>query len=164
VVPQSTAFLRPLHDPSSDYYYQPAYLHTNGCGDFTLMAKAHWLDLRAYPELDMYSFHIDSVFCFAAHHAGVREVYLQDPMRIYHIEHGRGSGWSPEGENQLFDRLRAKGIPWLEYIEVITWATQMRRFECPMIFNLGDWGLGELELLETAPEPGVPVSHQANGG
>jgi hypothetical protein len=145
-------FLSLLNDPQSDYYYQPEYLHTNGCGDFTLMAREHWFELRAYPELDMYSFHIDSVFCFAAHHSGVCEVLLQDPMRIYHIEHGRGSGWSPEGENLLFDRLRAKGVSWLEYNDVITWASQMRRFQSPMIFNRSNWGLSEVELPEVTLE------------
>jgi hypothetical protein len=141
--------LRPIDDPTSDYYYQPSDLHTNGCGDFTLMAREHWFDLRGYPEMDMYSFHIDSVLCFAAHHAGFREVVLRDPLRIYHIEHGRGSGWTPEGENQLFARLRAKGVPWLEYQEVIMWAAQMRRMEAPLIFNRPDWGMRDLDLPET---------------
>jgi len=146
----SSGLLRPQDDPSSDYYYQPANLHTNGCGDFTLLAREHWMDLRGYPEFDMYSFHIDSVFCFAAHHAGVREVVLKNPMRMYHIEHGRGSGWTPEGENDLFGRLRAKGIPWLEYSEVMMWAAQMRRLESPLIFNGDAWGLRDIELPETA--------------
>src|SRR5207245_3627775 len=89
----------------------PIYLHTNACGDFTLMAREHWMDLRGYPEFDTYSFNIDSVLCYAAHHAGVLEEVLEDPLRVYHIEHGTGSGWTPEGQTRLFDRLRAKGIP-----------------------------------------------------
>ncbi len=132
----------------------PVYLHTNGCGDFTLMHRSQWFALRGYAEWDLYSFHIDSVLCYAAYHGGLREVVLPEPMRIYHIEHGRGSGWSPEGERQLFERLRRKGVAWLDYDEVITWAVQMRRLGCPMIFNLENWGLGEFDL----PESGAPAS------
>ncbi len=129
----------------------PIFLHTNACGDFTLMARSHWIDLRGYPEFDMYSFNIDSVLCYAAHHAGVREEVLKDPLRIYHIEHGTGSGWTPEGQARLFDRLRANGIPWLEYQDLVNWAEQMRRFDSPMIFNRENWGLAELEPTEIVP-------------
>ncbi len=127
----------------------PEFLHTNACGDFTLMARERWIDLRGYPEFDMYSFNIDSVLCYAAHHGGAREEVLREPMRIYHIEHGSGSGWTPEGQARLFDRLRAKGVPWLEYRELIAWAEQMRRFNSPIIFNHESWGLADVELTET---------------
>jgi hypothetical protein len=126
----------------------PAFLHTNACGDFTLMAREHWMDLRGYPEFDMYSFNIDSVLCYAAHYGGAREEVLKDPLRIYHIEHGTGSGWTPDGQALLFSRLKAKGIPWLEYRELVTWAEQMKRLNSPIIFNRENWGLSELELAE----------------
>jgi len=127
---------------------KPAFLHTNTCGDFTLMAREHWFDLRGYPEWDMYSFHIDSVLCYAAHHGGATEEVLKDPMRCYHIEHGLGSGWTPEGEKKLFARLRERGIPWIEYSDLVTWISQMRRFDCTMIFNREQWGLADCELPE----------------
>ena len=113
------------------------------------MARERWMDLRGYPEFDMYSFNIDSVLCYAAHHGSAREEVLKEPMRIYHIEHGTGSGWTPEGQARLFDQLRAKGIPWLEYGEIIGWAEQMHRFNSPIIFNHENWGLADRELLET---------------
>jgi hypothetical protein len=124
------------------------FLHTNACGDFTLMARDHWLDLRGYPEWDVYSMNIDSVLCYAAHHAGVCEQILHEPMRIYHIEHDTGSGWTPEGQAKLFARMAARGIPWLEYRELVSWAEQMRRFDSTMIFNCEDWGLANNELTE----------------
>ena len=127
-------------------------LHTNACGDFTLLALDRWIDLRGYPELDLYSLNIDSLFCWAAHHGGAREEVLEDPYRIYHIEHGEGSGWTPEGEQKLYDRLAAKGLSWLEFREVMSWARVMNRFDMPMIFNREDWGLGHDELKETLPE------------
>jgi hypothetical protein len=139
------------------------FLHTNACGDFTLMAREHWFDLRGYPEFDMYSFHIDSILCYAAHHGGVRETVLQEPLRIYHIEHGAGSGWTPEGQAKLFDRLRAKGIDWIEYHDLVTWARHMRKLNSPMIFNRGNWGLGGIDLPEmlVSDQPAPPTPHDA---
>src|SRR5262249_16517582 len=50
--------------------FRPPLLHTNACGDFTLMAACHWWDIRGYPEFEIYSFNIDSLGCHMAHHAG----------------------------------------------------------------------------------------------
>jgi hypothetical protein len=129
----------------------PEHLHTNACGDFTLIAREHWEDLRGYPEFDLFSMNIDSVFCWAAHHGGAREEILRDPLRIYHIEHGSGSGWTPEGQKQLFDRIAAKGLSWLGYEDVLQWARIMNRFDAPMIFNHDGWGMAADELKETRP-------------
>lgn len=126
----------------------PLFLHTNACGDFTLMGREQWFDLRGYPEFDVFSMNIDSVLCCAAHHAGFCEEILRDPMRIYHIEHQTGSGWTPEGRAELFARIAARGIPWLEYREYVVWAAQMRRFNSTMIFNRKDWGLANDEFTE----------------
>ncbi len=127
----------------------PERLHTNACGDFTLMTREDWFDLRGYPELEVFSFHLDSVLCFAAHHAGIRECILPEPMRIYHIEHGAGSGWTPEGQAKLWKRIIAKGIPFLENEDLWTWALAMRRLQAPMIFNREDWGMVSEQLPET---------------
>jgi hypothetical protein len=127
----------------------PERLHTNACGDFTLMTREDWFDLRGYAELEVFSFHLDSVLCFAAHHAGIREEVLQEPMRIYHIEHGVGSGWTPEGQAELWKRIMAKGIPFLENEDLWAWAIAMRRLQAPMIFNRQDWGLVRERLPET---------------
>src|SRR6185369_6754554 len=101
---------------------------------------------------------IDSVFCFTAQYGGALEEFLPDPMRIYHIEHGSGSGWTPEGQKSLYARLAAKGIPVLDNEEVLRWAAQMRRLSSPMIFNHEDWGLGELDLPEVTLEFGPTTS------
>ncbi len=131
----------------------PDFLHTNGCGDFTLLSREKWFDLRGYPEWDIFSMNIDSVFCFTAHYGGATEEVLADPMRIYHIEHGSGSGWTPEGQKSLFDRISAKGIPILDNEDVLRWGAQMRRLKSPMIFSHEDWGLADVSFEETAPRP-----------
>ena len=125
----------------------PAFLHTNACGDFTLMAREHWFDLRGYPEFDVFSMNLDSVLCYAAHHGGAREEILSEPMRIYHIEHA--SGWSPDQQARLFERMTQNGVAWLDNQEVLGWAAQMERWNAPMIFNHENWGLADLELSES---------------
>jgi hypothetical protein len=127
----------------------PVALHTNACGDFTLLARDRWMDLRGYAEMDVYALNLDSLLCWCAHHGGAREQELKDPMRVYHIEHG--AGWTPEGEQKLFDRLTTKGVSWVDYREILGWARVMHRFDSPMIFNLEDWGLAKEELQETIP-------------
>jgi hypothetical protein len=127
----------------------PDFLHTNACGDFTLLAREHWFDLRGYAELDLFSMNLDSLFCFAAHYGGAREEVLPDPMRIYHIEHGSGSGWTPEGQTKLFERIASKGLSFLANEEVLAMAAEMRRLGSPMIFNHEHWGLSAFPLKET---------------
>ncbi len=129
----------------------PARLHTFACGDFTMMARARWFELRGYAEFELYSWHIDSLLCHSAVNAGLKEVILTEPMRIYHIEHSLGSGWTPAGENKLFGRLAARGIPFLDDEELWTWMLHMRRFGVPMIFNREDWGLAAHDLPEVNP-------------
>jgi hypothetical protein len=127
----------------------PLSLHTCACGDFTLMAREDWFELLGYPEFEMFSLHIDSVLCYMAHHYGIVETMLEDPMRIYHIEHGTGSGWTPEGAAKLMERIAAKGISCLDCQEVLAWATEMRRLGRPLVLNYDDWGLPDAKLPET---------------
>jgi hypothetical protein len=94
---------------------------------------------------------LDSVFCFAAHHGGAREEILAEPMRIYHIEHGTGSGWTPEGQAKLFRRIQDLGLSFVDNDTVLEWAGHMKQLDAPMIFNGEDWGLAAFDLLETEP-------------
>jgi len=156
--PAPTAGLRVSSTASKDVA-RPALLHTNACGDFSLMAREHCFDVRGCPEFDLFSMNLDSVLCHSAHHAGFREEILRDPLRTYHIEHD--TGWTPEGQVPLFDRLRSRGIPWLEYQEFIVLAQQMQRLDSPMIFNRPNWGLADFELEETVlgTRCSVPAPH-----
>jgi hypothetical protein len=144
----------------------PEFLHTNACGDFTLLAREHWFDLRGYPEFDLFSMNLDSVFCYAAHHGGAPEKLLADPMRVYHVEHATGSGFTPEGQAKLFERIAAKGLSWLSYEQVMEWGAQMRRLERPMIFNGENWGFAGIELAErrvSSPLPAGASKHSSRG-
>jgi hypothetical protein len=139
-----------MPSPYAAYMKDPAYLHTNACGDFTMLAREDWFKVRAYPEFPIWPMHVDSLFCYAAYHAGFREVILEAPMRLYHIEHGAAQGATPEGEQELQERVSRKGIPIIDYQSLIQYFHEMRRFNVPLIFCGENWGLGDKELPETA--------------
>lgn len=124
------------------------HLHTNACGDFTLMHRDAFFALRGYAEFAMFSFHLDSLLCYCAHHAGFKEKVLKDPMRIYHLEHT--AGWTPEIERSktLKKHLETQGIPQLTNAQFDAWAVQMRRESKPIIFNDENWGLADVQLPE----------------
>ncbi|HYL77548.1 MAG TPA: hypothetical protein VEU96_25260 [Bryobacteraceae bacterium] len=154
-----TAFAAPSR--FAHHMRNPAYLHTNGCGDFTLLSKADWFALRGYAEFPIWPMHIDSLLCYAAHHAGINQVVLEQPMRIFHIEHRSGAGWTPEGEQERAARIEAKRVGVLQQDEVVKWIDRMRRFNAPAIFAQGNWGLGDRDLPETIVGSRKPQDAQA---
>jgi hypothetical protein len=131
-----------------------AFLHISACGDFTLLSREDWFALRAYAEFPIWPMNIDLLFCYAAHHAGIGEVVLREPMRVYHIEHLSAAGWSPEGEEERAARIEAKGVTEIQFATATEWIDRMRRFNAPMIFTLKDWGLAGMALPETTVQAG----------
>ncbi|MEX2287786.1 MAG: hypothetical protein WD648_11900 [Planctomycetaceae bacterium] len=124
-------------------------MHTNGCGDFTMLAKEDWDALRGYPEFQMYSMHIDSLFMLAAGHHGLKQQLLHDDAIIYHIEHGIGSGWTPEGHDKLNQRLAEAGIPQISHDECTAYDVSMATTGRAEMFNDENWGFDDLCLPET---------------
>jgi hypothetical protein len=133
----------------ADRIANAAFLHVCACGDFTLLSRDDWFALRAYAEFPIWPMHIDSLLCYAAHHAGIGEVVLREPMRIYHTEHLSAAGWTPEGEQERVARIEAKGVAEIPFDTMMEWIDRMRRFDMPMIFTLSDWGLDGMTLPET---------------
>jgi hypothetical protein len=58
----------------------------DGPGDFALMYRDRWMELRGYLDLVSYT-HIDSLLLWNASHAGIKNVKLPHP--IFHQEHDR---------------------------------------------------------------------------
>jgi hypothetical protein len=132
-------------------------LHTWACGDFTLTTKEVWEAMRGYAEWPMYSFHLDSLALVQAHQAGVEMVNLSPPMVAYHLEHGKGSGWTPEGQARLFERLDAAGIPYLTGADYDRLARDvLRKGHGFHPFNGPDWGLASTSLPVMKPGGAVP--------
>ncbi|MCJ7696748.1 MAG: hypothetical protein MUO73_00235 [Thermoplasmata archaeon] len=135
------------------YKFKIPRMHYNACGDFTLMAKEHWLTLRGYPELNIFSLHIDSLLLMATFYSGLKEQILQSPKEIYHLEHAIGSGITP-GVDQiiLLKRLRDNQIPFLTWRDVInigqTYKKKRTKGKTHITGNDDSWGLGDIRLPE----------------
>ena len=136
-------------------------LHTNGCGDFTMMARQDWFALRGYPEWHVFSWNIDSVIVYQAHYNSMPIEELDGSCVHYHIEHDNGSGWTPEGAASLWARLTERGLPLIDYRQFyeIIYALQdnaeAKRFS---VYNDVDWGLDGREVeCRTLVEPDSPA-------
>jgi hypothetical protein len=134
--------------------YGEPYLHLNASGDFTLLSREDWFNLRGYPEFEMFSLHLDSIFCYAAFFSGIQEVVLNDPLHLYHIEHSIGSGATPgKGSKILDDRIKKTGLKNLKYRDLIHYVNNMHRKERPLTFNSETWGLFKNILVEQVMPP-----------
>jgi hypothetical protein len=124
-------------------------LRTNACGDFTLMAREDWDSLRAYPELERFSMHIDGLFLFQAYYGGMRERLL--PYPIFHLEHG--SGFRPDTSSvlELEARLERDEISQISNTEFVDWVAEMRSTGGPLPFNDESWGFADEQLSENDP-------------
>jgi hypothetical protein len=124
-------------------------LHTNACGDFTLLSKKDWFKLHGYPEWPQYSWKIDSVLLYQCYYNRIKMHNLPTSHAIYHIEHG--SGWTPEGENLLFSRLQEKGIPYMDdraLQKEIENQKMLRKKGVYITYGPKDWGLANVDLVE----------------
>lgn len=123
-------------------------LNKNACGDFTMLHSEDWEKIHGYAEMESYSLHIDSLGVISANRNGLEEVSLVYPLCCYHVEHSVGSGWTPEGEKKLFQRLEQMGvsIPDIEILEELILRTESEGKK--IIFNDEKWGFSEAQLPE----------------
>ena len=134
-------------------------VHTNGCGDFTLLSKSAWADLRGYPEMPIWSMHLDSLLCYVAVAAGYKQRVLEPPAHMYHLEHA--SSWVTM---DLDERLRTFAQrPWIDTSLLQQLHSSMSATGEPIIYNDEDWGLAGLALEEfdtaiAAEAPGGAVA------
>jgi len=120
-------------------------LHTNACGDFQLMDRHTWNRVGGYSEMNLYSFHIDSLLMYAALAMGIYSITFPPPLYHYHIDHTQG--WVPENPNLLFDRLRNEKIGFLDQ-EVAIFEELYRRGEMAQTEFPKNWGLPSYEFEE----------------
>lgn len=120
-------------------------LHTNGVGDLTMMDAASWKLLHAYAEYDTYSMHIDGLVVWQAYAAGMKQVVLTDSP-IYHIEHAAGSGYTPENQDKLWDRLTELGVPYLHWESVAELIEKIISGHIDYRLSSKHWGLVDHEL------------------
>jgi hypothetical protein len=123
----------------------PSRVHTNACGDFTLLSAGQWHRLRGYAELPLYSLHVDSLFCYAAVAEGLRQEILRPPARIFHMEHA--SSWAVMTPEEKLKWFSSK--PWIDYSLLCDVQDHMLRQARAVEFNAATWGFGNLEFSET---------------
>ncbi len=143
------------------------HLHTNGCGDFTLLSAEDWARTRAYPEWPIFSWHLDSVFLHYASALGIQEIDIDGQTApVWHLEHAKGSGYVPGYESALFSRLEATGVPYLTSEAFAGCATKY--YHAARSRELGplndeSWGLAECMLAERwVTTPTWTLPHAAN--
>ncbi len=134
-------------------------LHLNACGDFTLMTRKSWEELRGYPEWEVFSWHLDSILLYQAAAAGFSFEELAD-RPAFHLEHS--AGWSLESQTTLFDRLKNAGIPVLSDVDAleVAHAIWSGRKHGRWRTNLAGWGMSGRNFPETSLRA---VSHSAHG-
>jgi hypothetical protein len=70
-------------------YFQIRKLHTNACGDFSLLSRELWCDVRGWYEgKSVASLDVDSLAVHAAAAGGATEEIWSDPCRVYKLIHG----------------------------------------------------------------------------
>ncbi|PSQ15955.1 hypothetical protein BRD00_13160 [Halobacteriales archaeon QS_8_69_26] len=67
-----------------------SFLSTYAAGDFMMMHRDRWRDLRGYPEIPKHSY-MDSYACAMAVAIGLRQCVLRGSRRSYHQEHDRSA-------------------------------------------------------------------------
>ena len=137
-----------IHRAFRKITYKEPLFHLNAPGDFTLMSDEDWSKIRGYPELEMFSLHIDSLLIYLAHYHGIQEIILQEPNKLFHIEHALGSGSTPgTGARILQERLKQKKVTSLRYRDLIRFVEMIRCIP-DYSYNNPDWGLNQHQLAE----------------
>ena len=77
------------------------HLHSNASGDFQLMSRYYWHLLRGFREDEIIGSYLDSLLSYTSYAAGVKEVILKDPIRLYHMDH----------EDKFTQRLVKRKLP-----------------------------------------------------
>lgn len=114
-------------------------LFTNACGDFTLLHRHAFASIRGYAEVPIWSIYVDGLLLHAAMGAGMSQVELGDPLRMFHIEHGRS--WVVSTDYQHDDlRLDHK-------TQYKPWCRQLASGDAPHV-NPSDWGFAHIPLPE----------------
>jgi hypothetical protein len=139
--------------------------HVLACGDFTLMSRDNWMLVGGHAEWPMYSWNLDALLLYQARAFGIREINLPAHCAVMHMDHSKGSGWTPDGAGELFARMTERGVPVLtddrlaaETRELGLTTLRRRR---PLVYNRPDWGCAGAavdEILLPASRHTAPAS------
>ena len=137
-------------------------MSSNGCGDFTLMHKAHWNEIKGYLEIDGYSMNIDTLGLGAAIATGCKQIVLPPQSCVYHISHAMyyepassQNGLGPEDDpfKALKQRIQYEiRMPHLKD-SALTACKEMIRIGKAFSLNDSTWGFEHHQFREHILEP-----------
>jgi GT2 family glycosyltransferase len=130
-------------------------VHSNACGDFTLLSRTDWERVGGYAELEMFSLHLDSLLLYEAHYTGIRHHVL--PGAVYHLEHSMGFKPDTESLRSLTERIDSASIPQVSNDLFMEWVLEMYHRRAPMRMNEAGWGFPGETLAETDPYAPAPA-------
>ena len=119
-------------------------LDFDACGDFTLMSKEDWIRIQGYPELEIYSIHIDSMAMISTAAQNIEQVIFKWDECCYHLEHD--GGWdfkSPVDRIYFYTKF-----PMLEWWAVREAGIHLIKNNENWNINKSNWGLLNVELQE----------------
>lgn len=119
-------------------------LDLDACGDFTMMSKQNWLDIQGYPELEIYSIHIDSMGIIAAAALNLKQTIFKATECTYHIEHS--GGW--EFKNPIDKIHFYTKKPMLDWWTVREAGLYLIENKTTFNLNKENWGLNQHRLKE----------------
>lgn len=119
-------------------------LDLDACGDFTLMSKRDWIDIQGYPELEIYSIHIDSMGILAAAAIGLKQVIFAGEECTYHMEHTGGWEFGNPIEKIYFYTKK----PMLDWWTVREAGLHIIQNKLKFNLNKEDWGFNNQNLDE----------------
>ena len=108
-----------------NYKFFQEKLFTNACGDFTLLDKVSWIDIKGYCELPIYSWHLDSLFLWEAKFKKFKFYDFNNKYYIYHMNHNF-SGVISQKE-KMFENLKNNKIPYLTNEEFLDIAIKLSK-------------------------------------
>jgi FkbM family methyltransferase len=132
-------------------------INSNACGDFTLMHREAWNELRGHGEFESYSMHIDSQLLAHAIFYGFTEVNFIPPFVGYHIAHGFQR--KPESSfitiTEHLEKMTKSNVPvfsWNIYgkdgIAPMEIVINLLRQNPRALLNNESWGLRDINLEE----------------
>jgi len=134
-------------------------IDTDACGDFTMMSKSSWENIKGYYELDAYSIHIDSLALLCATAVGMKQKTLDKYLVTFHISHD--DGWElSDPVSKLYNDIKKPKVDWSS-----VHALGKRMIETKELIqvNGSDWGLYSQPLTEYVFAPGMPMQVIENG-
>lgn len=119
-------------------------LDKDACGDFTLMSKQNWMDIEGYPELEVYSLHIDSMGVIAAEALGMKQVIFKPWECTYHIEHSNGWEFKTHLERVMFYTNK----PVVDWWAIREAGVDLIQHKKKFGINKPTWGFADKDLQE----------------